>query len=245
MRQLAPTGVDPIDPAIVYADMPGAAGRPGVRINMVASVDGATAIGGVSGPLGGPADRAVYRLLRSLTDVVLVAAGTARIEQYKPAVVYDAYVEARRGRGQSDAPRIAVVTRSLDLDWDLPLFRDAVERTVIVTMADAPREALEAARSVCDVIAIGEGRVDLPAAIVALGGMGAQHVLCEGGPSLNGALAQAGLIDEVCLTISPLLGSGDAKRVLSGPDLPAPIELELRSLLEEDGFLLARYRAKR
>lgn len=245
MRQLVPTGVDPIDPAIVYADMPVAAGRPGVRINMVASVDGATAIGGVSGPLGGPADRGVYRLLRSLTDVVLVAAGTARIEHYKPAVVYDAYVAARRGRGQRDAPRIAVVTRSLDLDWDLPLFRDAVERTIIVTTADAPRQALEAARSVCDVIAIGEGQVDLPTAMEALGGMGAKHVLCEGGPSLNGALAQAGLIDEVCLTISPLLGSGDAKRVLAGPDLPAPIELELRSLLEEDGFLLARYRAKR
>jgi riboflavin biosynthesis pyrimidine reductase len=245
VRQLFPIAVDAIDPAIAYADMPTAAGRPGVRFNMIASVDGATAIGGVSAPLGGPPDRAVYRLLRSLADVVLVAAGTARIEHYKPALVYDDYVEARRARGQSDAPRIAVVSRSLDLDWDLPLFRAATERTIVVTTADAPAQSLAAARSVCDVIAVGERSVNLPAAIAALGEMGANHVLAEGGPSLNGAMAEADLIDELCLTISPRLASGDAKRIIAGPDLPTPIELELCSLLEQDGFLLARYRARR
>ncbi len=245
VRQLSPTAVDQIDPATTYGDMPVAAGRPGLRVNMIASVDGATAIGGVSGPLGGPPDRVVYRLLRSLADIVLVAAGTVRIENYKPARVYDDHLEARRARGQSDAPRIAVVTRRLDLDFDLPLFREATERTIIVTIADAPEGLLAVARSVCDVIAVGDGQVNLGAAMVALGELGAQHVLCEGGPSLNGALADAGLIDELCLTISPRLASGDAKRILSGPDLPASVDLELRSLLEEDGFLLARYRTRR
>ena len=244
MRQIFPTAVDAIDPATAYADMPTAAGRPGIRLNMIASVDGATAIGGVSAPLTGPPDRVVYRLLRSLADVVLVAAGTARIEHYKPARVYDDYVGARRARGQSDAPRIAVVSRSLALDWDLPLFREATERTIVITTADAPAESLAAARSVCDVIAVGDGSVNLPAAMVALGELGAAHVLSEGGSSLNGAMAEAGLIDELCLTISPRLASGAAKRILAGPDLPAPIELELCSLLEQDGFLLARYRAR-
>ncbi len=225
--------------------MPTASGRPGVRINMVASVDGATAIGGVSGPLSGPPDRIVYRLLRSLADVVLVAAGTVRTEHYKPAVVGDDDLKARRARGQTDAPRIAVVSRRLDLDWELPLFREAAERTIVVTSTDAPAGALAAARSLCDVIAVGRGTVDLPAALIALGELGADHVLGEGGPSLNGALAEADLIDEVCLTISPRLASGDAKRILSGPDLPGSVELELRTLLEEDGFLLARYRARR
>lgn len=244
MRRLFPIAVDEIDPATAYTDMPTAAGRPGVRLNMIASVDGATAIGGVSAPLGGPPDRVVYRLLRSLADVVLVAAGTARVEHYKPALVYDDYVQARRARGQSDAPRIAVVSRSLELDWDLPLFREATERTIVITTADAPAQSLAAARAVCEVIAVGDGSVNLPAALVALGELGADHVLAEGGPSLNGAMADANLIDELCLTISPRLAGGDAKRILAGPDLPAPIEFELCSLLEQDGFLLARYRAR-
>lgn len=245
MRQLFPTTVDDIEVVTAYADMPAAVGRPGVRLNMVASVDGGTAINGVSGPLSGPPDRVVYRLLRSLADVVLVAAGTVRTEHYKPALVSDDDLHVRRERGQTDAPRIAVVSRSLDLDWDLPLFRDAAERTIVVTTVDAPPQPLAVARSLCDVIVAGEGSVDLTAALVAFGELGVRHVLAEGGPSLNGALADAGLIDEVCLTISPRLASGDAKRILSGPDLPAPVELELCTLLEEDGFLLARYRARR
>ena len=212
---------------------------------MVASVDGSTSIEGVSGPLGGPPDRAVYRLLRSLTDVVLVAAGTARTEHYKPALVYDEYVAARRERGQSDAPRIAVVTRTLDLDWTLPLFRDASEQTIVITTTDAPAAGLAAARETCDVITVGQGSVDLAAALSALTERGVRHVLAEGGPSLNGALAAAGLVDELCLTISPRLAGGDGKRILAGPDLPGPVELELLSLLEHDGFLLARYRTAR
>lgn len=245
MRQILPLHVDPVDAAAVYADLPAAGDRPGIRVNMIASVDGATAIGGVSGPLGGPPDKFVYRLLRSFADVVLVAAGTVRAENYKPAQLYEEYVESRRARGQADRPRIAVASRGLDLDWDAPLFTEAVERTIVVTTADAPADALAAARSRAEVIQAGVGGVDLQAVVRALGDMGVRHVLAEGGPSLNGALAAADLIDELCLTISPLLGSGAAKRIVAGPDLPSPIRLEVRSLLEEDGFLLARYRTRR
>jgi len=237
--------VDPVDPAVVYADLPSAAGRPGVRVNMIASADGATAVDGKSGPLGGPPDRVVYRLLRSFADVVLVAAGTARIENYRPALLYEEHVEARRARGQADVPRIAVVSRRLDLDWEAPLFRGPAEQTIVITTGDAPAEGLARAREHCHVITAGSGDVDLREAVVALGALGARHVLAEGGPSLNGALAGADLVDELCLTISPRLASGDAKRILAGPGLAAPVDLELRSLLEEDGFLLARYRAVR
>lgn len=245
VRQLFPIPVDDIDPVEVYADLPTAVGRPGLRVNMVASVDGATAIGGVSGPLGGPPDRVVYRLLRAFADVVLVAAGTARTENYKPALVYEDHVGARRARGQSDAPRIVVVSRRLDLDWDSPLFAEATEQTIVVTTDDAPSAGLAAAREHADVITTGPGAVDLAAALVALGERGVDHVLAEGGPSLNGALARADLIDELCLTLSPLVAGGEAKRILSGPDLPTARELALGSLLEEDGFLLARYRTRR
>ena len=87
MRQLIPDVVDPVDPAEVYADLPVASGRPAVRLNMISSVDGATALDGVSGGLGSLADKKVFAVLRSLADVVLVAAGTVRAEHYGPSTV--------------------------------------------------------------------------------------------------------------------------------------------------------------
>ncbi len=85
MRQLFPTTVDPVNPNDVYRDVPKANGRSGVRLNMIASVDGATSVDGVSGALGGGADHRVFFALRSVADVVLVAAGTMRAEDYGPA----------------------------------------------------------------------------------------------------------------------------------------------------------------
>lgn len=245
MQQLFPTHIADVDPAVAYADLPEVHGRPGVRVNMIASVDGAVTIDGRSGALGGPPDRVIYRLLRAFADVVLVAAGTVRIENYKPAQVYEEHVAARRARGQADSPRIAVVTRRLDLDWDSPLFAEPAQPTIVITTEDAPAAALDLARTHAHVIAAGTGAVALRDAVLGLGALGARHVLAEGGPSLNGALADADLIDELCLTIAPKLGSGDAKRIVTGPTLAVPTELELRSLLEEDGFLLARYRTVR
>jgi 5-amino-6-(5-phosphoribosylamino)uracil reductase len=242
VRRLLPDPRDPVDPREAYAGLAARGDRPGVRVNMIASVDGATAVDGVSGPLGGPPDREIYRLLRSFADVVLVAAGTARAEGYKPARTYEQYQDDRRARGQADAPRIAVVSRSLDLDWAAPLFADADPPSIVVTTVDASPERLAAARAVAHVIAAGTGDVDLTAAVVALGALGARHVLCEGGPSLNAAMVAAGVVDELCLTISPLLAAGDAKRILAGPALAAPARLELLALLEQDGFLLSRYR---
>jgi hypothetical protein len=111
MRQLLPTPVDPVDPMAVYGDLPTAAGRPAVRLNMIASVDGATTLAGVSGGLGGRADHALFAVLRSLADVVLVAAGTVWAERYGP----------------SARPR-DVVSRSLRLDWDARFFTAPVAR---------------------------------------------------------------------------------------------------------------------
>ncbi len=244
MRQLYPTFLDPVDPEGVLADLPSAPGRPAVRVNMVATADGATAIGGVSAPVSGPPDKAVYRLLRSFADVVLVAAGTVRAEGYRPARIEDRYAPGRVRRGQTPVPAIAVVSRRLDLDWRSALFTEAAERTVVITTSDAEPAALARAREAAEVVTAGAADVDLAAALTALGARGAGHVLCEGGPTLNGALAGAGLIDELCLTISPRLAAGDAKRIVAGPDLTG-YELELRSVLEEDGYLFLRYRGNR
>jgi riboflavin biosynthesis pyrimidine reductase len=95
------------------------------------------------------------------------------------------------------------------------------------------------------VVIAGDQDVDLATALAALGDRGWQAVLAEGGPTLNGQLARAGLLDELCLTWSPWLASGDAKRILDGRPLSAPGGLRPRSVCEQDGFLFLRYRPRR
>ena len=225
MRQLFPIEIDPVDPACAYADLPRVAHRPAVRLNMIAGVDGATTVGDVSGDLGGPADKQVFGMLRALANVVLVAAGTVRAEHYGP----------------SDVP-IAVVTRTAQLDWQSPFFSQAKAQPIVFTVDDAPAENLRRAAEVADVVIVGSGGVDFGRALDELGARGHHHVLAEGGPTLNGQLALAGVIDELCLTLSPTLAAGSSKRIIAGPDLPMPTPLVLHSVLEDDGFLFLRYR---
>src|SRR5215468_925753 len=120
MRMLFPDSAGDIDPAVVYADLPEAGDRPSVRLNMIVSVDGGTSWNGVSGALGGPADKALFGVLRALADVVLVASGTMRAEHYGPAVMPASTQDARRARGQTAVPAIAVVSGDSAFDWDSP-----------------------------------------------------------------------------------------------------------------------------
>jgi riboflavin biosynthesis pyrimidine reductase len=242
MRMLFPDAVEAVDPLDVYADLPQCEGRPAVRLNMIVSADGGTSWGGVSGALGGPADKALFPVLRSFADVVLVAAGTMRAEGYGPARLPDAMQEVRRARGQTPVPPIAVVSRGLEFDWKDPFFAEATERPIVVTV-EASSEAERAdAAAVADVIVAGEHDVDLTNAMHQLGARGARNVLAEGGPTLNGALASAGLLDELCLTLSPRLASGDAKRIIAGSTLDQLAALQLYSICEDDSFLFLRYR---
>jgi riboflavin biosynthesis pyrimidine reductase len=192
---------------------------------MIASIDGATAVAGVSGGLGGPADQALFAVLRSQADVVVVAAGTVRAEHYGPLAV-----------------PVAVLSRSCRLDWDSPFFTAAVTPPIVITVAEAPALERKKAADLADVIIAGERDVNLAAALGALAERGYARVLAEGGPTLNGQLAAAGLLDELCLTVSPLLAGGDAKRILAGPALPSGPGWQIRSLCEQDGFLFLRYR---
>ena len=227
MRQLLPFPRDPVDPATLYDDLPPIGTRPAVRLNMIASIDGGTAVAGRSGGLGGTADQALFTVLRSRADVVLVAAGTVRAEHYGPSKV-----------------PVAVISRSCRLDWDSPFFTAAMAQPVVVTVARAPALEREKAAGLADVIIAGERDVDLAAALGALAERGYARVLAEGGPTLNGQLAAAGLLDELCLTLSPLLAGGDAKKILAGPALAPGRGWRLRSLCEQDGFLFLRYRPR-
>lgn len=244
MRQLFPQASEDPDPLEVYRHGDPLDGRPGVRVNMIASADGAATVGGLSGALGGSADRRLFQILRTLADVVMVGAGTLRAEHYGPARLPSSFQDLRAARGQAPQPAIAVITRSCDLDWGTSFFTEAATRPVVITVRDAPAQRVARASEVSDVVVSGDGDVDLARAIGALGDRGAKWVLVEGGPILNGQLAAEGLLDELCLTISPCLFAGDGPRVLNGSDLPAPLDMALGSVCEEDDFLFLRYKRR-
>jgi 5-amino-6-(5-phosphoribosylamino)uracil reductase len=244
VRRLLPVPADAIALIEAYPPLPARDGRPAVRVNMIASVDGATAVDGASGGLGGPADRAVFMHLRSVADVVLVGAGTVRAEGYGPPSLPPELRDARSARGQAPLPRLAVVSRSCRLDWETPLFR-AGPRPIVITTEAAPDDRCAAAAEVADLVTAGREEVDLPAALEALGAAGVPSVLAEGGPHLNRALAAAGLLDELCLTVAPRLVGGDAARILAGPALPQDgTALEPAFVGEQDGFLFLRLRRR-
>jgi riboflavin biosynthesis pyrimidine reductase len=242
MRRLLPTAEDNVD--LFEAYTPSAnftrAGLPWVRVNMVSSLDGAISVHGRSGALGGPPDRRVFMVLRSLADVIVVGAGTMRAEGYGPARLDDDLRAGRQARGQPPEPPIAVITRSCHFDWQSPFFTEATARPIVFTVNDAVESPGSRGAEVAEIVTVGETEVDLRRALTALGERGMRHALVEGGPGLNAQLAHAGLLDELCLTLSPRVVAGDGPRVLAGPELPQPLEPRVIQLLEDDGFLFLR-----
>jgi riboflavin biosynthesis pyrimidine reductase len=212
-----------------------------VRAMMVSSADGAAQAGGRSAGLSGPADKALFALLRSHADVVLVGAGTARVEDYGGARPSGGRQAWREAHGLSKAPPIAVVTRSAALRLDGRLFTDTLARPIVITQAGVPGRRLRELAEHAEVIVAGEGDVDLAAALDVLAERGLRRVSCEGGPHLLAGVAAAGRLDELCLTVSPLILSGPATRILAGPPLDPPDALQLAQVLEEDGALFLQY----
>jgi 5-amino-6-(5-phosphoribosylamino)uracil reductase len=219
------------------------AGR-SLRMNFVASLDGAITVGGLSAGLGSPGDKRVFRILRAIADLVLVGHGTASAEGYR-AVGPDSPVgRLRAALGRPPTVPIAVVSRRASLGPGSGLVVDAVSPTILVTCASADagrREALAAAG--VTVLICGDDDVDLPLALDRLAALGHQQVLCEGGPKLLHAALAAGVVDELDLSIAPYLVGGQ-KRLLEDA-LPGTQRLDLRQLLEEDGTLFARYALRR
>ena len=234
--------------------------RPWLRANMVVSVDGAASLVGRSGGLSGPADRLLFSVLRSLADVILVGAATARAERYRPAAARAIWSVLRDGRAPT--PPIAVVTRELSLDPDSPLIALAPggSRTIVLTTAAAPDRRRAAVARHADVVVAGQDSLTPAAVIGALAERGYRRVLTEGGPNLLGQFAAAGLLDDLCLTISPLLEGGWADRIVTVPhgaggpgsagqagdrataSRPwAVARLRLAHVLEDHGALLCRY----
>jgi riboflavin biosynthesis pyrimidine reductase len=211
-----------------------------LRVNFVASLDGAVTVDGRSEGLGSPGDKRIFGLLRALADVVLVGHGTASAEGYGPMSAESRVGRLRSSLGRTATAPIAVVSRRASLDPDSTLVTAADSPTILVTCAaaDAARRAALAEAGVT-VLVCGHHDVDLPAALDALADLGHAQVLCEGGPSLLHTALTAGVVDELDLSIAPALVGAEAR--LLGAALPDVVRLELRQLLEEDGVLFTRY----
>lgn len=211
-----------------------------VRVNFVASIDGAATDHGLSGGLSGQADKRVFDILRRLCDVVLVGAGTVRAEGYGAMRLDPASVQFRRENGLADQPVFAIVSGTLDLDPQSAVFTKAPVKAIVVTIgasSDAKKEALS---RVTDVLVCGEERLDVDVMLDAFAKRGLSQVLCEGGPTLFGTLLGADRVDELCLTISPLIEAGDAHRIVVGT-LEKARRMTLHHVLVSDGTLMLRY----
>jgi riboflavin biosynthesis pyrimidine reductase len=220
MRRLLPHPVDHVTVAEAYGvHRPRTEQRPWVGLCMVSGLDGSTVVDDTSRALSSPADTAVLLGLRQLADVIIVGASTVRAERY--------------GTPSKAGQRVGVVSRSgLGIDYSDDLFTSGAGFVIVPeTAPDLPVDSLRA----------GDGDVDFASALAQLD---ADFVQAEGGAALNAALAEADVIDELNLTISPVISGGDGPRVTSGAP-PLLHRMDLVHLLEDDGFLFTRYVRRR
>jgi riboflavin biosynthesis pyrimidine reductase len=215
-----------------------------LRVDFVAALDGAIAVDGRSGGLGSDGDRRVFRTLRALADAVLVGAGTAAAEGYRPVLPDSAVGLLRAELGRGPVMPVVVVSRRASLLPGDQLVTGALAPTVLVTCgsADAGRRAALAAAGV-EVLVCGDDDVDLPVALDALADRGLEQLVCEGGPALFAAALAAGVVDELDLSMPPLLVGGGPG--LLPHALPGPVRGELLQVLEEESVLFTRYALSR
>jgi riboflavin biosynthesis pyrimidine reductase len=243
MRALLPEPVEDVDVHAFYAaDW---VERGGLRVNFVASVDGAAQAGGRSEGLQTRGDNRVFAALRDLADVVMAGLGTVTIEGYRGVRVSPERAALRRAYGLADVLPTAVMSRSLRLNPDSALFTDVAPgaRTIVLTCAAAPLDRRLALARVADVAVCGETQVEAPLVRAALQERGLTRILSEGGPVAFGTLAAGGAVDELCLSVTPLLvGPGPTRITAGAAEWGASFGLRLAGLLEEDGALFMRYR---
>jgi riboflavin-specific deaminase-like protein len=212
--------------------------RPYVVANMVESVDGRATVAGRSGPLGGDADREVFHALRGAVDAVFTGTGTLRAENYGRLVRSPERRELRVAAGLDPEPVAVVVSRRGRIPWEIPLFAEPEQRAIVFSETPVtPPPRVEAQVEVLEledarpVVVLERLRADY----------GIRSVLSEGGPTLLAGLVAEEVLDELFVTVAPLLAGAGEKSMLEGPPLGEPAPLETTWLLEHDGYLFLRY----
>jgi riboflavin-specific deaminase-like protein len=215
--------------------------RPFLYLNMVASADGRASVEGRTAGLGSDADTRMLTELRAVAEAVLVGTGTIRAEGYGRLVRNAERVARREAAGMAATPTAVLISRSFDIPWGAQLFEAADQPVIVYTGASG--EPPEVAAPV-EVVRLDEPAP--PAVMADLRARGIRSLLCEGGPTLNSALLEADVVDELFLTISPqLAGEDGAPRIVEGEGLPDAVPLALEWVLRHDEEIYLRYRVLR
>jgi riboflavin biosynthesis pyrimidine reductase len=211
--------------------------RPFLYLNMVASADGRASFEGRTCGLGSEADTLLLTELRALADAVLVGTNTIRVEGYGRLVRNAGRVARREAAGLHPTPAAVLISRSFDIPWGAPLFGAEDQPVIVYTHAEGTPPQVAAP---LEVVRLED---PAPAAMMAdLRTRGVRALLCEGGPTLNSALLEAGVVDELFLTLSPMLsGEPGAPRIVEGEGLPEPARLTLEWALRHEQELYLRY----
>lgn len=217
---------------------------PRVRANFIASLDGAATHEGRTAGLNNADDKQVFDLLRMLCDAVLVGAGTLRAEGYADLRLDPPAVAWRTRQGLAAQPTLAIVSARLDLSPDMAALALAPARPIVFTHDGSPLEKRRQLSQAADVVVCGAHALDARAMLVALAQRGLRQVLCEGGPHLFGSLIEADCVDELCLTLSPVVENGGAGRIIAGAPL-TPRGMRLGHVLAAGDMLMLRYERRR
>jgi len=215
-----------------------------VRANFISSIDGAATHEGRTRGLNNADDKKVFDLLRMMCDVLLVGAGTVRTEGYEELRLEDSAVAWRREHGLVAQPTLAIVSGRLGLAPDMPALARAPTRAIVFTHAQSSIELRQRLSRAADVVVCGDTVVEPLTMLAALARRGLLQVLCEGGPHLLGTLIEADCIDELCLTLSPVVENGDAGRITAGAAL-TPRPMRLRHAITAGDTLILRYERAR
>jgi riboflavin-specific deaminase-like protein len=214
--------------------------RPYTIANFVASADGRVTLGGLSGKLSDAGDREMFHTLREQADAVLVGTGTLRAERYGRLVPNPDARSRRAQRGLRPEPLACVLTRSGDVPTDIPLFAEAEAEIVVFSPVEIDTRSCQAK---VEVVQLDRAQLTFVAALKHLREhRGIAGLLCEGGPTVFGALLQERVVDELFLTLAPkLTGGGGGPTISSGPELVEARSVRLEWLLEHDDSLYLRY----
>jgi riboflavin-specific deaminase-like protein len=217
-------------------------GREVLVLNMVASVDGHTALRGRSGGIrGGQGDRELFHALRAHADAILVGTGTLRAERYGAWIKDERRWEMRRAAGLTEPPVGVTLTRRGEVPWGIPLFTESRDRVLVYTgtAVEVPPEVT------ADVEVVLLDDPDPDAVVADVRARGLRSILCEGGATLNGGLLRARVVDELHIAIAPqIVGGVDALTVVRG-EIGDDIALEPVDAYEREGAFLLRYRVAR
>ncbi|PYI69290.1 pyrimidine reductase family protein [Arthrobacter livingstonensis] len=220
------------------------AGGTWVSFNFVSSIDGAATVEGRSGKLGNADDQHLFQLMRRTADVILVGAQTVRAEGYGGELLSAGAQQWRKDHGLPAHPPLAIVSGSLNLDPALEVFTGAPVRPLVFTLASAPADRREALGEVADVVLAGADTLDVDALVGELAHRGMHRIHSEGGPTLLGTFQTARRVDELSVTVSPLLVGGLSKRIADvrpGTAPAGPQDMELAHILKSGSMLFLRY----